>query len=700
MYFHNCDVKFHGEVWFVNNKGSLFLFSTGITFMNRSIFLQNKQPYLSDEGGAATFIESNVVIYGQFVMSYNKARFGGAMYISNSNLFATLKSQFELTNNTALFSGAAIYCIQAQLILGAKILIEGNNAFQNGGGIMASSSTIVIMANQLKLAHNRAKYGGGMYLQNSLLIIQKLVLQKLPRYFIDFSENTADYGGAVFVNDASNSDVCSNNSTTDNEANCFLQIVRIYSLSDLRDQTPPAILSASFSNNTARYGGNSIYGGLLDRCTLSIFSEFRAVYSKMSYNYNAVSILNVTTKLGDINSISSDPVRVCFCENESLNCNYEHSTIYVRRGHPFNISLTAVDQVLNSLPANILVSVSSIAGLDKGQTNQSISSACTELEYNIYSPNNVEEMMLYAEGPCMGKGISQRNIKIYFEPCTCAIGFQPSNSSSTCECICDNRISSVVTNCTSNRTINKQNDFWLTFSNETIPNGFLIYKYCPYDYCLSAFKRPIPIDLNVPNGADKQCAFNRSGRLCGSCIPGHSLIFGSSKCLKCSNSYLALLVVFAIAGIVLVLFLLIFNMTVAIGTMNGLIFYANIVIANRSAFLPDKMPAVLSVFIAWINLDLGIETCFYNGIDMHAKTLLQVVFPTYVLTLVLILIFICKYSERFAALIGKRNPVAALATLVILSFTKFIRVIITGLSFGHLKLPDGTSDTVCMVAGR
>ncbi len=700
-YFHHCDVKFYGQVLFVNNKGSLFSFATGITFMNGAIFHQNEQPlsYLSDEGGAVTFIESSVFIYGKFLMSYNMARFGGAMYISNSDIFAALNSQFEVANNTALFSGAAIYCIQAKLTLGAKILIKGNNALQNGGGIMASSSTIVIMANQLKLAHNRAKYGGGMYLQNSLLIIQKNVPQILPHYFLDFSENTADYGGAVFVNDDSNSGVCSNNSTTRNEVNCFLQILRTYSLSDLRNQSPPAILSASLSNNTARYGGNSIYGGLLDRCALSIFSEFRAVYPNMNYK-NAVSILNVTMSLEDIDSISSDPVRVCFCEKESLNCNYEHSTIYVRRGHPFNISLIAVDQVLNALPANILVSVSSIAGLDQGQTNQTISAECTELEYSVYSPNNVEEMVLYAEGPCMGKGISQRNVKLYFEPCTCAIGFQPSNSSSSCECVCDNRIRSIVTNCTSNRTVNKQNDFWFTFSNETIPNGFLIYKYCPYDYCLSTFNVPIPINLNVPNGADMQCAFNRSGKLCGSCIPGHSLTFGSSKCLKCTNSYLALLVVFAIAGIVLVLFLLTFNMTVATGTINGLIFYANIVIANRSAFLPDKMPAVLSVFIAWINLDLGIETCFYNGMDMHAKTLLQVVFPTYVLTLVVILIFICKYSKRFAALIGKRNPVAALATLVILSFTKFIRVIITGLSFGHLKLPDGTSDTIWMPDGN
>ena len=107
--------------------------------------------------------------------------------------------------------------------------------------------------------------------------------------------------------------------------------------------------------------------------------------------------------------------------------------------------------------------------------------------------------------------------------------------------------------------------------------------------------------------------------LCGGCQPGLSLALGSSQCLDCSNNYnLALLILFALAGLALVFFIKVLNFTVAKGTINGLIFYANIVQANQAVFFPPG-PAVglypIKVFIAWLNLDLGITTCFFDGLD-------------------------------------------------------------------------------------
>ena len=67
----------------------------------------------------------------------------------------------------------------------------------------------------------------------------------------------------------------------------------------------------------------------------------------------------------------------------------------------------------------------------------------------------------------------------------------------------------------------------------------------------------------------------------------------------------------------LVLLLIICNLTVSMGTINGLIFYANIVWVNNANFFKTfktltfglkVFQQVLAVFIAWLNLDLGIET--------------------------------------------------------------------------------------------
>ena len=134
-------------------------------------------------------------------------------------------------------------------------------------------------------------------------------------------------------------------------------------------------------------------------------------------------------------------------------------------------------------------------------------------------------------------------------------------------------------------------------------------------------------------------------------------------------------------GVALVFLLLICKLTVATGTLSGLVFYANIVGVNHTMFLPMGS---LSVFIAWLNLDLGIETCFYNGMDAYSKTLLQFVFPVYIWVLLGLLILISHYSQRFANMLGS-NPVAVLATLILLSYAKLLRTVITAVYFIDLN---------------
>ena len=111
------------------------------------------------------------------------------------------------------------------------------------------------------------------------------------------------------------------------------------------------------------------------------------------------------------------------------------------------------------------------------------------------------------------------------------------------------------------------------------------------------------MNLNLPNGADTQCAYNRSDLLCGACQEHLSLSLGSSRCLPCHSHWPAVLVVIflaaIIAGILLVTVLLALNMTVAVGLINGFIFYANIVIANNAIFFPSSEPSFPTVFVVW-----------------------------------------------------------------------------------------------------
>ena len=65
------------------------------------------------------------------------------------------------------------------------------------------------------------------------------------------------------------------------------------------------------------------------------------------------------------------------------------------------------------------------------------------------------------------------------------------------------------------------------------------------------------------------------------------------------------------------------------GNNNGFILYANTVQANQAIFFPSNDTNTLTVFIAWLNLDLGIETCIYDGMDEYTKTWLREFHPPY-----------------------------------------------------------------------
>ena len=204
----------------------------------------------------------------------------------------------------------------------------------------------------------------------------------------------------------------------------------------------------------------------------------------------------------------------------------------------------------------------------------------------------------------------------------------------------------------------------------------------------------ISINLSIANGADAQCAFNRSGLLCGECKAGFSLSLGTSRCLECPSYWPAMLVVSIgialLSGLALVVVILYLNLTVAVGSLNALIFYANIMLANMSVLMHSNGPTFYTIFITWMNLDLGLDLCIINKMDMYAKSWIQLAFPIYVISLLFIVIIVCEISTKFANFIGRKNPVATLATLILFSYTKLLQSIIVVLSFTHLKYPDHT----------
>ena len=58
--------------------------------------------------------------------------------------------------------------------------------------------------------------------------------------------------------------------------------------------------------------------------------------------------------------------------------------------------------------------------------------------------------------------------------------------------------------------------------------------------------------------------------------------------------------------------------------------------------------------------------------NSYTKVWLQFAFPVYIMFLVAMVIFGASYSQRFAQLLLNKNPVATLATLIMLSYDRYL----------------------------
>ena len=127
--------------------------------------------------------------------------------------------------------------------------------------------------------------------------------------------------------------------------------------------------------------------------------------------------------------------------------------------------------------------------------------------------------------------------------------------------MCDPRLDYSDIECNiNNQSFLRPANSWIGFINKSSPasnkTGVMFHPNCQIGYCL-------PRDVSVTsNTSDRQCEPHRTGLLCGKCEDGYSLTLGNHDCEKCSNIYLLLILLFAVAGLLLVVVLFALNLTV------------------------------------------------------------------------------------------------------------------------------------------
>ena len=266
------------------------------------------------------------------------------------------------------------------------------------------------------------------------------------------------------------------------------------------------------------------------------------------------------------------------------------------------------------------------------------------------------------------------------------------NNQGVCKCVPLLVTNNVHCNVSQDPSFNRTGNSWFAYLNNS--QCITGVNNCPFDYCNQS-----NISFDLLTTPDHQCVGNRTGILCGQCHSGLSLMLGSNHCsASCSNYYLLLLPVFALVGVVLVAILMFLNLTVSMGTINGLLFYTNMIKLNEAFFFSSGSVPVVSQFISWLNLDLGIGVCLFNGLDGYWKTWLQFAFPLYLFLLTTGIIIGSHYSVRISRLCGS-HTVPALATLFLMSYTKILRTVTNALSMSQLTCGNSTL-TVWSVDGN
>ena len=432
-------------------------------------------------------------------------------------------------------------------------------------------------------------------------------------------------------------------------------------------------------NNTADFAGDSVYGGFDQECYLQTWYRSKFKIEDFFAISNQLSMSEMAT----------DPDELCFCHGSVPSCSMFYGIqVTLHPGQTVNIGAIAVGKNnhyrnYGASPALVIARIDPVhqTKLRNGQYGQNLGNRCSQLTYTVYSRNTFVEIQLSL-------------IKIKFAGfiditfLDCPFGFQLEDSPYP-GCVCETIIEESGCTCSIDDLV-----IFCPFGKwiGNISSSAIVHHHCPLDYCTS--ERDVHVTV-----LDEQCAFNHSGLLCGECQPRLSLGFGSSICKECTNTYILLIFPFALAGLGLVLILFACNLTVSRGTINGLIYFANVVQVNSSIFVTQNTPQFLAVFITWVNLDFGIETCFYNGMDMYAKAWLQFVFPVYIWLIVAATVLLSRYSMTVSRL-TRDNTVPVLATLFLLSYAKLLRAIITTFSFTYLRYPDGTDIPVWMYDGN
>ena len=616
----NDNKAFHGGAIYTKMMSKL-IFKDNST----STFIKNAA---RNNGGAMFSSQlSEITVEGNSTITFddNTADNGGAFYFANSNITITEISRVSLYNNNGRQEGGAGYLSSHCIFIieeNAKVTFDDNKAFHGGAICTNMMSKLIFKGNSTTLFHKNVgtEDGGAVTVLNNSSITVKYHVT------IKFTDNSAQYGGAIFLD------------TT----------VTMVNNSDI-----------DFKNNFARILGSLVYQDVAELCNSSCL-------------YNRITGLSNKLIATPPNELKFYDPAICIDKDNDTQCNKYYlqnkmlgreiaipvcvldyynqpgDSIYflLHETHPNNTySIEGAKNVLIS--CDMLEGISIIG-------NQSLSKSTN------FSITITLNTALYSDW-------KQISVNLTIELSPCHDGFWQYPNSTRCECY---NASDIVFCSGSSSTIKRGHWFGSMTGKPTVT-------FCPINYCNFTCCETSNGYYHLSPVRDNQCRSHRSGTACGSCTDGYTLSFDSPECVNVDSCtagqtilVIVLTVIYWIVMVTLVFAMMYYK--VGIGYLYSITYCYSIVdiILNQNLQASRGLYLTVNIMSSFSKITpqfLG-ELCLTTGMSGIDQQFIHYIHPLAVIMILVIITFLARTYRRISAIIS-RGIIHVICLLLLLSYT-------------------------------
>ena len=579
-----------------------------------------------------------------------------------------------------------------------RVLLDNNTIEDNYEGGLKLYHSVVQLRGRNRIRKCSNYHGGGI----SIVGDSQLLLEE--NTFLEITENRAYVlGGGFFIQD-----LCMLNNRLPDTCLCFFQLVHNNGTSLEKSPMHSFNRSVVLSENKARNGkmgaATMLFNSNIDKCILKTNFTQTGNSSESDSDVNIEvfrELFNLRTDHAyNSSEISSIPRKICMCgeSGQIVTCDLEnHPPLEYYPGQRLKVNIAILGDMDIHLSNVLYVDLEKNTFFNHTyvyvplylHSTNFLESKCNEIilpPLPMISDTRRYNYYLQLRVPLLPDALLQETGTTYltdfirtsrYDNSVCPDGFE--FNSKLNECQCHQRLREHGFECSLDDLVIKPPENTSTWLGRRSANSTpLIWSFqCPHVLCNHTTQVPI-------NNYDAQCKHNRTGILCGQCPEGYSTLLWSNRCEVCTNWSLLYLLALLIAGPLLIIIIGALNLTVTVGSINGIMYYITILVINIDA------------------LESRIQLCFYNGMTDFERTIFTYLPPLYLLSLVGIACCLprcrCINMHKINRIIGPRiTPV--LATVIAVSYLFIAFNVITSLLFATLYSTDGSTTVVWLFDG-